>query len=170
MTGPDDAGRLAQRLRDAAAALAALAPAVAAGRPWPLSDDVGHTPESRWGPPETLAHVAEMLPFWTGELERVLDAPSHDDPVPFGRVATDPVRIALVERDRSLPTRELFARIDSGAERLARRLETLPPAAMARRGIHPTLGEMPMDELAQRFAVGHLEEHLEQLRELLPEA
>lgn len=145
--------------------MSALAPDVAAGEPWPLSDRFGTEPEAHWGPPETLAHVAEMITFWTGEMERVLAG--EPEPVPFGRVASDPLRIGVIERDRSLPSRELLARIRSGVERLATRIAELSPAEAQRRGVHATLGEMTVVRIAERFIIGHLEEHAAQLRESL---
>lgn len=156
---------LADRLEVALASMTHLRPAVATGHPWRLSDAFGTEPEARWGPPEVLAHVAEMLPFWLGEIERILDG--SPEPVPFGRVAGDTVRIGVIGRDRSLPPRELDARIDAGVERFARRLRSLSPADAARRGLHPTLGEMTVAALAERFVVGHLEEHVRQLSEVL---
>ena len=66
------------RLADARAAYAALATRVAAGEPWPLAAAFGTEPEASWGPREVLAHVAEMLPFWLGELERVVDGDGRD--------------------------------------------------------------------------------------------
>ena len=167
MAERDELLGLAARLRAGAVAIAALRPAVEAAMPWPLSDRFGVEPEATWGPPETLAHVAEMLPYWTAELERVLEGTGP--PVPFGRVASDERRIAAIARDRTLPPGELLARIEAGAERLAARLEALPPAA-DRPGVHPTLGEMTAAELVRRFAASHLEEHAEQLRRLLGES
>jgi DinB superfamily len=167
MTAPNELGALADRLRAAGAAIASLAPAVDAGRPWPLSDDFGTAPESHWGPPETLAHVAELLSFWSGEIERILDASSDGGPVPFGRVADNPLRLGLIERDRSLPPRELFDRIEAGVARLAGRLARLSPEEGGRRGVHPTLGETTVTGIAERFIVGHLEEHAEQLQATL---
>src|SRR6478735_3417120 len=102
----DDA--LLNGLHAATAGLVATRPAVEAGAPWPLATTIDTSDEARWGPPEVLAHVAEMASYWLGEIERVLaGAP---EPVPFGRVATDPIRIAVLERDRSLPPRELYDR------------------------------------------------------------
>lgn len=165
MTEPDGLRELARRIRAAAAAFTELGPSVEAGRPWPLSEDFGHTPESYWGPGETLAHVAEMLPFWTGEMERILDVPPGGNAVPFGRVPDNPVRLGLIERDRRLPPRELVSRIVSSAERLATRLEELgPEGARGRTGVHPTLGEMTIAQLVTTFVARHLEEHVEQLR------
>jgi hypothetical protein len=165
MTDPLPLADLAERLRAAEASFAALAPAVERGAPWPLSDDFGTAPESHWGPPEVLAHVSEMLPFWMGEIERILAGPG--EPVAFGRVATDTLRLGVIERDRSLPARELFARIASDARRVAARLMELSREEASRRGVHPRLGEMTVEAIVPRFLVEHLEEHVEQLRETL---
>jgi hypothetical protein len=154
-----------ERLRRARRVLRELQPAVAAGEPWPLADHFGTEPEARWGPPEVLAHVAEMLPFWLGEVERILATPT--EPAPFGRVTTNELRIATIERDRTLPARELFDRIEATLTRLERRLPELSPAQAGRLGSHPTLGEMMLAEATERFVVGHLEDHATQLREAL---
>ena len=123
--------------------------------------DFGVEPEAVWGPPEVLAHVTEMLPYWLGEIERVIDG--GQEPVPFGRVATDPLRLGVIERDRSLPMRELLARLDAGVDRYARRLPELDAAAVDRRGAHTTLGDMTVAQMLERFVVSHLEDHARQL-------
>lgn len=156
---------LLDRLRAATAGLEATRPAVEAGAPWPLAATFDHSDEARWGPPEVLAHLAEMAPFWLGEMERILAG--SPEPVPFGRVATDTVRLAVLDRDRSLPPRELYDRTLSALERLERRWATLTPADLARRGLHPRVGEMTVAAIADRFIVGHLAEHVVQLDGLL---
>ena len=162
------AAELVERLERACDAFLAMAPRVEAGRPWPLSEAFGVEPESHWGPPEVLAHVAEMLPYWQGEIGRVLDGPDEaDEPVAFGRIASNELRIAVIERDRTLPPIELFDRIDAGAERFGRFLRELAEEDAQRRGVHSTLGEMDVLAIAERFVVGHLEEHVAQLREVL---
>jgi hypothetical protein len=158
-------GDLVPRLEAASRRLAALRPAVEAGAPWPLSDNFGTEPEASWGPPETLAHVAEMLPFWLGEIERVVDG--SGEAVPFGRIPTDQLRLLVLERDRSLPPRELFDRIAAGTDRVARRLKTLTPRDTSRLGVHPRRGQMTIREIADTFIVSHLEEHAEQLAEVV---
>lgn len=157
---------LIERIERAAEALRDLRPGIEAGEPWPLSTDFGTAPESTWGPREALAHVAEMLPFWTGEIARVV-VTGAPQPVPFGRVQSDVLRIGVLERDRTLPLGELFERIDAGTDRIAGRLEAISPADAARRGVHPRLGELTATEIAERLVVGHLEEHVQQLRDLV---
>jgi len=152
------------RIRNGAAALAAVRPAIEAGRPWPLSEHFGVEPEASWGPLETLAHVAEMIPYWLGQIEMILDA---DGPVPFGRMQADAVRIGLIERDRILPPKELLARITADAARAAARLAELTPADGERLGVHPRSGDISVAAIAERFIAGHLEEHARQLEEIL---
>jgi hypothetical protein len=157
-----------ERLEAARQAMAALRPDVETREPWPLSRAYGVEPESDWGPKEVLAHVAEMIPFWLGQIEAV--ATDGDEPVPFGRVTSDPGRIGRIGRDRTVPAAELFDRIDGAVELAATRLATLSPPQAARRGVHPRLGEMTVDEIVGRFVVGHLDEHVAQLTEILARA
>ena len=139
------------------------------GGDWPLADFYGTEPEASWGPREVLAHVEEYLPYWIGEIERVL-AGDASAPVPFGRVAEDPVRIGVIGRDRTIPFRELFARIESDAPRVAARLRELSDAEAGRVGLHPRRGEMTVRDMLEPFLVGHTEGHVTQLREILEAA
>ena len=154
------------RLEDAAANLMALRGDVEAGAPWPLADVWGVEPEASWGPPELLAHVEEYLRYWMGEIERVLEG-DGGAPVPFGRVASDTLRLGVIGRDRSLPMRELFARIEADAARVAARLSELSEDDAARVGLHPARGGMTIREMLEPFLVGHTEGHLTQLRDIL---
>jgi hypothetical protein len=157
---------LAARLRAAAADLAALEPATVEAGPWPLAPVFDTSDEAEWGPPEILAHVDEMLPYWLGEARRILDG-AADAPVPFGRTATDDVRLALIARDRTVPLSELFDRAAASADRVADRIEALSPADLARLGLHPVRGPFAVGDLLERFLVAHLEEHARQLGEAL---
>jgi hypothetical protein len=157
------------RLQDATTNLLTLRAEVEARAPWPLADVWGVEPEAAWGAPELLAHVEEYLRYWMGEIERVL-AGDGASPVPFGRVATDTIRLGVIGRDRTLPLRELFARIDSDAARVGNRLGELSETEASRRGLHPTRGEMTIREMLEPFLVGHTEGHVNQLREILAAA
>lgn len=172
MTDPEQASEQASelhRLADARAALAALRPRIAGDEPWPLAEAFGTEPEASWGPREVLAHLAEMLSFWLGELERVVDG-EGSSPVPFGRVADDASRIGLIGRDRSLPLRVLFDRVDAGISGWMVRLPTLTEADRERVGLHPRLGDMAVGRMCGRFIVGHTGEHIAQLESILAAA
>lgn len=157
---------LLARLDAAAARVEGARVPVEAGAPWPAGGQARGEAEERWGPTEVLAHVAEMLPFWLGEMERVLAAPPGDG-VAFGRTTSDQVRTLTVARDATLPPRELFDRIAAGIERYGRRLPLLSAVDIGRVGTHPTRGELTVLAQLERFAVSHLEEHAAQLDEVL---
>jgi hypothetical protein len=146
-----------ERLRVARDRLVRLRTKVESSEPVP-EDDPG---ERDWVPCEILAHVDEMLPYWLGEIERVLEGP--EEPVPFGRLPTDPIRAMTVERDRALPICELYARLDAGMERIVMRLLELDEKQCARRGLHQTRGEMTVRDIVGVMLAGHLEEHCDQL-------
>jgi hypothetical protein len=161
----------ADRLESAARALAAMGPDIEAAGPWPLAEEFGVEPEASWGPPELLAHVSEMVPYWLGEIEWILAAPASTDPVPFGRVSGDATRIAIIGRDRTIPVPELLARIVSESTRAAARLRAVDAAGLASRsGLHPRLGTMALADVAERFLAGHAGEHVLQLRDILDAA
>jgi hypothetical protein len=157
---------LADRLRDAGSDLLDLRGPLVAGEPWPLSAAYGTEPEADWGPRELLAHVNEMLPYWTSQLETVLDG----DPataVPFGRVATDAGRLGGIAADRELPAAQLLDGIDAGLVTATAFAGGLSSADLERRALHPTRGEFTVGPALERFVIGHLEEHVVQLREIL---
>jgi len=161
---------LLDRLETAAARLATTRAPVTRGEPWPAGAVAEGSGEATWGPTEVLAHVAEMLPFWLGEMERVLAGPDHRSgagPTPFGRTPGDPVRSLTVIRDSTLPARELYDRIAATVERYRHRLPELAETEIARRGLHPTRGEMSVPELLETLVVSHLEGHAEQVERAL---
>jgi len=114
-----------------------------------------------WVGREVLAHVDEMLPYWLGEIERVIAGPV--EPVPFGRPPTDLVRTLTVDRDRTLPISELYARLDNSLERVLRRLLELDERQVERRGFHKQRGEMTVRQIVEVMLADHLAEHCRQI-------
>jgi hypothetical protein len=160
-----DLGTEADRLDTAARNLASLRSEVESREPWPLSPAYGTEPEADWGPKEVLAHTAEMLAYWPREIERIIAG--GPEPVPFGRVSTDPDRIGRIGRDRELPATDLFDQIAIEVATLEGRIRSLPASDAARLGLHPRLGQMTVGAMVPRFLTNHLEEHVEQLRSIL---
>jgi DinB superfamily len=128
-----------------------------------LPDDALTDPDpgsgERWDRGQVLAHAAEMLPYWARQAELVADGRQTE----FGRVGSDPERIAAIERDRREDPRRLLDRVDEGVAVVLAVADRLDDQALARRGRHQTLGEMTVAEIVDRFAVAHLEEHADQL-------
>src|SRR5262249_39700032 len=139
---------------------------VTAGEPWPTGAAAADSGEATWGPTEVLAHVAEMLTFWLGEMERVV-AGAPDRPAHFGRTPDDRIRAMTVIRDSTLPARELFDRIEASRHRYDRRLPELTEDEIGRVGIHPVRGRLTAQDIIEKLVVDHLEEHVTQVREAL---
>ncbi|HZD01291.1 MAG TPA: DinB family protein [Actinomycetes bacterium] len=133
----------------------------------PIVPDEAHTspdPETGevWDRGQVLAHVAEILPYWARQAELVVE---WGDGVPFGRVKSDPERIAVIERDRHDDPARLLERMDWELREVLVLLDRLDDEALARTGRHERLGEMRVAEIIDRFLVEHLEEHADQLEE-----
>jgi len=154
-----------ERLEAGRRAILAMQPMIEDGEPWALSLKFGEEPGADWGPKEVLAHVAEFLPYWLGEIERLLDGDL--EPVPFGRIASDSERIERVGRDRLLSVSELFERVNAAVRTTAARLGSLDPEDASKLGLHERRGEMTVATISEQFIVGHLEEHIAQLKEIL---
>jgi DinB family protein len=115
----------------------------------------------RWEAGQVWAHLAEFIPYWIEQARIVLAAPTEG--ASFGRTQADEGRIAAVERDRGTPVAELSARLSGHRALLAELIAGLTGAEWVRTGTHPTLGPMTVEDIVERFLVGHLEEHAEQL-------
>jgi hypothetical protein len=115
----------------------------------------------QWDAGQLLAHTAEFGPYWLAQAQLVVDAAAH--PAPFGRVKSDPDRIAAIERDRAEEPLALLDRIDSWIGDVLGWLDARSADELARIGVHPTLGEMSVQRIIEHFCVEHLEEHRDQL-------
>lgn len=149
------------RLDQAHARLAALTEATPGQDLTEPDQDTGE----RWEAAQAWAHMAEFVPYWIGQLQGVLDA-ERDEPVPFGRIKSNPGRIAAIETGRHEPIEALWERVSEGIDDLKVFLAGLSDDDWGRRGEHQTLGGMAMERMIDRFLVGHLEEHIDQLQGL----
>jgi DinB superfamily len=116
----------------------------------------------RWDAGQVWAHLAEFLPYWIGELTKVVTG-YRGDPVPFGRTKKDPGRIAAIEARRSEDPPALMAEVRAHVAVWRSWLAGVDGSAWSAVGAHPTLGEMDLDAMLGHFVVGHLEEHADQL-------
>ncbi|MGH2467578.1 MAG: hypothetical protein ACRDGL_07605, partial [Candidatus Limnocylindrales bacterium] len=162
--GPEAAGFL-DRLAAVRRRLAAQA--ASAERPAGQTAADARTGE-RWGDGQVWAHLAEFQPYWLAQLGAVVEAHraaggAEAEPVPFGRTTADAGRAAAIEQDRAIPAAALHARVEAQAEATAAFLRGLDARGWTAVGLHPTLGAMAMPAMVERFLIGHLEEHADQL-------
>jgi uncharacterized damage-inducible protein DinB len=112
-----------------------------------------------WPVMSTLAHVAEILPYWAHQAESIARSPG----APFGRTAEDPGRIAAVDQHSRDALEAIVARIRAGLDESVRTLRSLPADAWAKAGQHPTRGSMTAADVIDRFLLDHVEEHATQI-------
>ncbi|MEO7296428.1 MAG: DinB family protein, partial [Candidatus Limnocylindria bacterium] len=121
--------------------------------------------DERWEAGQVWAHLAEFPAYWLAQAQRVVALPTHE-PVPFGRVKTDTVRIEAIERDRNTDPAALLERVRGSLAEVSDAARSLPPEAWTLRGQHPTRGDMTVHQIVEAFIVEHLEEHADQLDSL----
>jgi hypothetical protein len=114
----------------------------------------------QWG--QVWAHLAEFLPYWLAEARQVIDR-YRGEPVAFGRVKSDPERVAAIARDRNAEVQALWTRTEDGIAAVRAFLRGLPDGAWLATGVHQTLGVMSLAHIVDEFMVGHLEQHAAQL-------
>ena len=116
----------------------------------------------RWEWGQVWAHLAEFITYWIEQAQHVIDEYAGE-PVPFGRVKSNPERIAAIERHRRTAIAQLWDGTDRDIQTLRVFLSSLPDDAWSARGVHQTLGVMTLPHIVDEFMVGHLEQHAAQL-------
>jgi hypothetical protein len=119
----------------------------------------------RWEAGEVWAHLAEFPGYWLSQIRRIVDG-ATSEPVPFGRVRTDPGRVGAIQRDRHTDPAALLSRVRATLAETTDYARALSADAWSRRGIHTTRGEMTVRQVMESFLVGHMEEHADQLDSL----
>jgi hypothetical protein len=128
------------------------------GEPGPADEQTGE----RWDRGHVLGHVAEMVPYWTGQVRDVLggaEAMGRDD-------AGNARRRAGIDTGRDAGEEGLLGRVDAGMAGLLALLGDMHDADLDRRVVlRSHSGDHPSDLRAaiQMLLVGHLEEHVGQL-------
>lgn len=124
--------------------------------------------EEQWEAGQVWAHLAEFPGYWMSQVRGILAKRDSGvpEPIPFGRVKTDPERIAAIERDRYTDPAALLRRVRESLTWVSDELGALDDEAWQARGEHPTRGELTVRKIIERFILEHLEEHAGQLDSL----
>jgi len=120
------------------------------------------TTGERWEASQVWGHITEFVPYWIEQLEEVVDE-YKGQPVPFGRITTDPDRIAGIESGKAMDFETHLHWLGVHLADLRGFLSALPDEAWSAEGLHSRLGAMTLDHMIERLLVGHLEEHADQL-------
>ena len=127
-----------------------------------LPADVLYRPpsEGEWPVMSTLAHLAELLPYWAHQATGIAARPSE----PFGRTLDDPDRIGAVRDHGQDSLDTAVTRIRASLEECVRVLRALPAEAWSSTGQHHARGPMTIEQLVDEFLVDHAEEHAVQIQ------
>jgi hypothetical protein len=118
-----------------------------------------------WTPMEDLAHVAEMLGYWSGEIDRFQRQPGAS----FGRMATNPERIRFIELHAHDTPEQMAALLESGSAAALALLRRLQPADLETVGQHVKFGAQTIRQAVQEWLIDHLAEHVTQLKAIAAE-
>jgi hypothetical protein len=134
-------------------------PQIGPGTPGPADPQTGE----RWDRANVLGHVAEMLPYWTGQGRAVLaGADSFGRDEPGTRARRDGIDGGAAQTEEVLR-----GRIDAGAEAVLELLDELRDDDLDRPARYHDR-EVTLEHLVDDLLVGHLEAHVRQLTELTP--
>lgn len=114
----------------------------------------------RWDRYNVLGHMAELLPYWVGELTAAMDG------APIGRAPGSAERQAGIDGGRAVGEAALRKQVDAGMHELALFLDRLSPQDLDRTITMRNRGEQPMRWAVENLLVAHVEEHCSQLTEL----
>ena len=131
------------------------------GEPGPPDETTGE----RWDRGNVLGHLAEMLPFWTGQVRAAMNGATS-----LGRGdAGYAQRRQAVVTGRDVGEEELLARIEAGLIGLLGLLAEMKEEDLDRKLTYQSPGgerEVDLRYPLEELLVGHVEAHFRQLAEL----
>jgi hypothetical protein len=149
-----------RRAREAGAAFAAL-PLVGRGELGPPDEKTGE----RWDRSNVLGHVAEMLPYWTLQVREVMGGATQ-----IGRdEAATLRRREAIDSGPAAPEEGLRRDIERGVGGLQRLLDEMREEDLDRTTLFIAQSgnrEIELREVLEILLIGHLEGHIDQLRQL----
>ena len=116
--------------------------------------------ENEWTIMQNLAHIVEFMPYWAGEIEKVIAEPG----CAFGRTADDEGRLQGISEHEMDSLSNIKAALPGSYARLDEVLGALNDSDLELTGKHVRYGEKPLDWLIEEFVTTHLSGHVEQLK------
>jgi hypothetical protein len=119
--------------------------------------------ENEWTIMQNLAHIVEIMPYWAGEIEKLVATPGQN----FGRTAQDERRLTAINEHGTDSLEQIKAVLPGSYARLDEVLSSLRDSDLELTGQHIRYGEKPVGWLVEEYVTGHLSGHLEQIKECL---
>jgi hypothetical protein len=110
----------------------------------------------------TLAHVVELMPYWSRQALDVSRRPQNNQP--FGRTQEDPGRIGAIEQHGNDSLDTMLQRLEAATTEAIQLLQQIPADGWTKTARHANRGEMSVEQIVEQFLTSHVEDHLEQAR------
>lgn len=115
-----------------------------------------------WSVIEILCHVAEFVPYWTGQTLQIVQQPDE----PWGRTHTDTARLEAVQQAGARSLSEVIAAIRDGVQKSASALRGLNESDLALEAMsrNPRWARQPASFLVEHLLIEHMEKHRSQVQ------
>ncbi len=119
--------------------------------------------EDEWTIMQNLAHILEIMPYWAGEIEKVVAAPGQN----FGRTMQHAGRLQAIDEHGRDSLEQVKAALPASYTRLEEVLGNLKDSDLELTANHIKFGEKTLDWFIGEFVTGHLRSHIEQIKAYL---
>ena len=116
--------------------------------------------ENEWTIMQNLAHVTEFMPYWAGEIEKLVADPGRN----FGRTAEDEGRLRGISEHEKDSLSSIKTALPVSYARLDEALGSLNDSDLVLIGKHPKYGEKSLDWFIEEFVTRHLSGHVQQIK------
>ncbi|HLZ81375.1 MAG TPA: DinB family protein [Ktedonobacteraceae bacterium] len=119
--------------------------------------------EDEWSIMQNLAHIVEFMPYWAGEIEKLVTAPGQN----FGRTAQNEGRLRAISEHGRDRLEQVKAALPASYTRLEEVLGNLQDSDLELTGHHYKFGEKSLEWFIEDFVTGHLKSHVDQIKTCL---
>ena len=116
--------------------------------------------ENEWTIMQNLAHIVEFMPYWAGEIEKLVAEPGRD----FGRTPQDVRRLQGISEHEMDNLKGIKAALPVSYARLDETLRSLKDSDLELTGKHVRYGEKTLDWFLEDVVTNHLSGHVEQIK------
>jgi hypothetical protein len=119
--------------------------------------------ENEWTIMQNLGHIVEFMPYWAGEIEKLVAEPGRN----FGRTPEDAGRLRGISEHEMDSLNRIKVALPVSYARLDEVLGRLSDSDLELTGKHVRYGEKPLDLLIEDVVTNHLSGHVEQIKRCL---
>jgi len=116
--------------------------------------------QDEWSIMQNLAHIVEIMPYWAGEIEKLVAKPGQN----FGRTMQQEARLQAIREHGRDSLEQIRAALPGSYGRLEEVLGSLKDSDLRLTGHHVKFGDETLDWFIEEFVTGHLVNHLEQIK------